>query len=187
MINDNQITALDVSPAIASLTLTKQEATAIAKVCDQIKNNLALEAQASPDALREKLHLAEVRLNTEGTEQAIEDYKEAARNFAGATEGFGGIQRSTAHRNEVLIESLKLIALAKADELLAAIHVSADQVAAAEQSAKSAFGDLSFADSFDARLQRTLDLLAEDRLRIANQGAALDRLCQWGLTENPYL
>ncbi|MCX8496163.1 MAG: hypothetical protein ORN51_08280 [Akkermansiaceae bacterium] len=180
------IQPLDIQPAIAGLSLTKSEIAIVQAACAKIKSALALEAQAHPDNLRTKLHEAELHFNDSGTEEALQAFQDAARSLAGATEGFAGIQRSTAHRNEGVIDELKPIALRMADELSAKIREGANQVAAAEQSARSAFADINFEQAFDQRLQRTLDLLASDRKRIETQHAALDQLCQWGLCENPY-
>jgi hypothetical protein len=188
MLNSFVVTPLDIQPAIAGLSLTKTEVTAVTKACEAIKTNLALEAQAAPEALRLKLHEAELVFNATGSSDALHGFQEAGRALAGAGESYPGTQRATALRNEAAIDELKSIALRVADDLHAKILESAARVAEAEAVAKSVFSDLSFADSFDVRLQRTLDLLAEDRLRIVNQCAALDRLCQWGLVaQNPYL
>ncbi|MCX8496906.1 MAG: hypothetical protein ORN51_12060 [Akkermansiaceae bacterium] len=186
MINQFQVHPLDIAPAIASLTLTKNETTAVSKACDKIRANLALEAQAHPDNLRTKLHEAELHFNDTGSEESLQAYQDAARALAGATEGFAGVQRSTAHRNEGVIDSLMPIALRAADELHAKIREAAGKVAEAENSAKTAFSNLDFSASFDDRLQRTFDLLAEDRMKIEQNHAALHFLVSWHLAENPY-
>ena len=180
------IEPLDIQPAISGLSLTKSEVAIVQAACAKIKSALALEQAAHPDNLRTKLHEAELAFNATGSEEPLQAYQDAARSLAGATEGFAGIQRSTAHRNEAAIDGLKEIALRVADSLNGAIREAAGLVAGAETAAKATFGDLDFSNSFDSRLQRTLDLLAEDRRRIESQHAALHFLCSWGLCDSPY-
>ena len=186
MINQFQVTPLDIGPAIDSLSLTKAEAAIVSKSCDAIRANLQLERDASPDALRAKVHDAEIVFNTECSEEALAALQEAGRKLAGASESFPAVQRATLIRNEAAIDELKEIALRVCDSLHSAIREAAGLVAQAETAAKTAFSNLDLTDAFDDRLQRTLDLLSEDRKRIEQNHAALHFLVSWHLAENPY-
>ena len=180
------IQPLDIQPAIAGLSLTKAEVAIVAKACQSIRENLRLEREASPDALRAKVHEAEIVFNTECSEEALAALQEAGRKLAGASESFPAVQRATLIRNEAAIDGLKEIALRVCDSLHSAIREAAGLVAQAETAAKGAFSNLDFSASFDDRLQRTLDLLGEDRKRIERDHAALHFLVSWHLAENPY-
>ncbi|MCX8497143.1 MAG: hypothetical protein ORN51_13260 [Akkermansiaceae bacterium] len=186
MTNSFQVHPLDIGPAIAGLSLTRAEAAIVAKACQSIRENLRLEREASPDVLRGHRDVAEAHFNNEGTAEALEALQAAGRAFAGTSESYPSIQRSTEHRNNLVIDELKPIALRVADSLHAKIREAATQVAEAEDSAKGAFSNLDFSASFDSRLQRTLDLLSEDRRKIEQDHAALHYLCSWGLCASPY-
>jgi hypothetical protein len=182
----HQIQALDISPAIASLSLTKQEAAAVQSVCAKIKSALALEQAAHPDNLRKKLHEAELAFNDSGTEESLVAYQDAARQLAGATEGFAGIQRVTSSRNNSAVDEIKGICLRIFDDLEDKVRKSATRVREAEQAVRDAFSDLSLEQAFEQRLERTLELQAIDRRRVEHDHAALHFLVIFGLAANPW-
>lgn len=192
-------TARNTSPALSldalirrqKLTTTDRKATdtAVAEIGTILK--VIARNRPSSHGTVSKLHLAadkaESILVTNPTAENAEALHDALVRHRDAEVSFTRIDAALNLASRTRIDSLRPVA----ERILDAVEADLETEAAKRREefvkADAVFGESGDASEFDRRLARTRSFLADERVAIRQNGAALDWLAKMGFTENPFL
>ena len=112
---------------------------------------------------------------------------EAVTRHRDASASFARINAALNHAARVKIDGLRPIAERVLDAVEAALQAEGSKRRAEILAVDAIFGEAGDAAEFDRRLERTRQAIADERIAIRQQGAALAWLAEKGLARNPYL